>query len=79
MPKKIWSSENKWLHRKFRCAYCGKTKKGLYRWVDGQMSCGQCNRQDEPRKLVRMKCPLCHGSGYFTEDGQPVESNGEIK
>ncbi len=52
----------------FRCAYCGRKKKGAYRIVDGQRSCEVCNRSyDYKEPKLAVKCPVCKGHGYFKE------------
>lgn len=44
----------------FKCAYCGKQKKGAYKIVDNEKSCETCNRAYDyipPKHII--KCPCC--------------------
>ena len=62
----------------FRCAFCGRLRKGAWRYVDGGKSCEQCNREYDPldcksceyrkNSIVKIKCPTCKGKGYLTND-----------
>ena len=39
-----WASGNIKSKKRFTCNYCGKRKRGTYRWVDGGKSCEVCNK-----------------------------------
>lgn len=66
--KKYWNSNTKISKNNFKCAYCGKTRRGPYRWVDGEKSCELCNRRyDPPCEVIKIKCPTCEGRGYFED------------
>ena len=65
-------SETKWSRKRFRCAYCNKIKTGLYRIVDGEKSCGRCNREGDPPEPKFFFCPLCKGKGGFDASGSPL-------
>jgi len=56
----------------FKCAYCGKKRKGAYKIVDGEKSCELCNRAYDykPPAVLAIVCPVCNGKGHFdTTDG----------
>ena len=76
---KRWNDNS--LHistRGFICDFCGKKRKGAWRYVDGGRSCEKCNREYEPsnckvceyRKIgiIKVKCPTCKGKGYLTNE-----------
>ena len=68
----VWSSGAKWTRKRFLCAYCSSRRTGIYRIVDGEYSCGKCNRKEDPPPPTRFLCPLCHGAGGFDVDGKPL-------
>ena len=53
----------------FKCAYCGKMKKGAYKIVDDDKSCEVCNRAyDYISPKLCAECPTCQGKGYLIAD-----------
>lgn len=75
---KNWNDSSLHISTKgFRCAFCGKQRKGAWRYVDGGRSCEICNREYDPPKCntcelkqpqLKIKCPLCKGKGYLINE-----------
>ena len=55
--------------KSFKCAYCGKMKKGAYKIVDDNRSCEVCNRAyDYVSPKLCAEFPTCQGKGYLIAD-----------